>query len=952
MCIQIWMQEPQEHFSFNKQRVKMPRDRRGSSSDDTPPALRDDHVVRAVYAAVVHTLWVRAHSDPTIAADDGVSADENPSHNPAVPRVPAGCLEVEEHDQGFNDDGGGEGELKGFNVTYVESPLAPRISRNQGDGELDFAAVSRQEAPASSSSGFVSIDDLVNSPRTGGFLRAEVNTALRAFRARAERNNHSSPGFRKHAQRAVRPEIAVREAVIAVAIKASGGGSRFAEEMRFDGGTGFADLARSSAPATGAISDADGSALLVVHPHALGLPGCGFASAVSISRDNLRVRLRPWSTRLRGVLQQLFDLNRGIGSDVVLQALAVETAAEQARLATKAPVAAGNNEDQSAGCQHLVDAAAHAATGSYSVRVLFRRCAPIVAVFAEHPLVIQAVMRDSRTSNPGEVHPGLTDADGMGLLIGALKSIPRDVVLLPSPLSGVEEAPLLVRPMSLLERLTCVVEDAVSLWSLRANSTAMSAYESSRGFVSLRDVLSSKSAQRLAAANTRAAAQALSNYLQLRADSLGIEVSGLRVRSKAWRHFLNASGAADSLANTGAAEDQPPTPAMKWGVQWSGAAAGVEFDDGDRVQAPFVVLSFNVLVQIYCGEHAYCHPAYLRWAHRRTLFLDHIAEVMPDILLLQELQGTEDGFVVEAGKASDNGEFFRDNAENFDLDTARDLCHALSARGYTCVFARKSETSQVVDLGNALCFRADTFDMRTHGTISLSALVRGLYEGFPASEAVTELSVNHFSQLQVPVFAHLVHKQTSREVLPVCIHLSSHFDSNQLQVTQALMILRSMESISRNWTVPVILGGDFNAKSLDHSVCRLLATGAFGSDADSQPLPVGVVVPETAPLEKSSDGQRSHTLSVRFQSAYSACGGEPEATNLTASTPNCPFRRAFHGLLDYIWYIPGSLVPVATLDVPALAELQGGCDGEGLPCSVWPSDHVSIGAKFLFPDQE
>lgn len=176
---------------------------------------------------------------------------------------------------------------------------------------------------------------------------------------------------------------------------------------------------------------------------------------------------------------------------------------------------------------------------------------------------------------------------------------------------------------------------------------------------------------------------------------------------------------------------------------------------------------------------------------------------------------------------------------------------------------------------------------------------------------------------QIAVITRLEHKETRQEVIVANVHI--HWDPSfrDVKLIQTIILVEELEKLSMlHPKASVILCGDLN--SLPGSgVCSFLETGSV--PADHPDFMTHTYEPYT------SDGAR-HGLSLR--NAYSFI---PEPMLFSNYTPN------FLGLIDYIWFRPGSLSVSGCLGTVSADYIK---QIVGLPSQHLPSDHVSLLVEF------
>lgn len=174
----------------------------------------------------------------------------------------------------------------------------------------------------------------------------------------------------------------------------------------------------------------------------------------------------------------------------------------------------------------------------------------------------------------------------------------------------------------------------------------------------------------------------------------------------------------------------------------------------------------------------------------------------------------------------------------------------------------------------------------------------------------------------------LVRVEDHGESEPFCVstyHMPCIFRNQKVMVTHALLALRHALEISDSR--PLIFAGDFNSQPTD-PVYDLYCKGwdhTFEKHPDL--YDIFRCLPQLNP-------------GTRVKSVYAECGGEPEYTNrvITKHNPSC-----FEGTLDYIFY-HGDVNPI-------IVDLVVCPKDRYFPNLEEPSDHLMIGARFVFKPQ-
>ena len=305
----------------------------------------------------------------------------------------------------------------------------------------------------------------------------------------------------------------------------------------------------------------------------------------------------------------------------------------------------------------------------------------------------------------------------------------------------------------------------------------------------------------------------------------------------------------------------------------------------------------------------------LDWEHRKQLLLAEINSHTPDILCLQELQGNA------AGAGPD--------------DHYSWLAEHMRVQGYEGRYVRKTKRNGIgwpnAQIGNAIFWRENTFAYLEHVDVPIAVHLN--------AACADEPSRAHFGRgAQVGLCVALKHIRSGQEVIAVTTHLSCNFQEPWTQVAQVRTVLAAAATLQRKYGVhtPVVLGADLNSIP-GSGVYHLVASGHLpASHPHLKIIAEHVEFPEFDDSGGSGGGGGGVTQPIDFggKSAYAALlGQEPLFTN---------FTPGFIGCLDYIFSSTG-LTPLQVLVLPI--EDQVRLEGY-LPASMYPSDHVSLFARF------
>lgn len=344
------------------------------------------------------------------------------------------------------------------------------------------------------------------------------------------------------------------------------------------------------------------------------------------------------------------------------------------------------------------------------------------------------------------------------------------------------------------------------------------------------------------------------------------------------------------------------------------------------------LMTYNILADTLAFDHRserfkHVLARCLRWTHRRRLIVQEVKFYMPQILCFQELQGTAEG-----GESNHRAWVHK----------------ALRQEGYEMLYLRKTRhdgsQSNGVDLGNAICWRANELTLVKRHYLPLATILAKLVQDQPP-EAV-ELWTKH---TQVALAAVLRHDKSSREFVVCTTHICCNFKQPWLQLAQVQCILQELTKVCKTSTgdpLPLILAGDFNALP-SSAIYQLITTGSVKSMHPDTVIPrelaqAGMKMPNFEPdttQQLQSKAALNHPLEL--SSAYRrVLGAEPDFTNVEGASSLG--RAPFIGTLDYIFHT-GQLQPLQVLRLPSLSLIQK----EGnLPSSRFASDHLPLVAIF------
>ena len=261
------------------------------------------------------------------------------------------------------------------------------------------------------------------------------------------------------------------------------------------------------------------------------------------------------------------------------------------------------------------------------------------------------------------------------------------------------------------------------------------------------------------------------------------------------------------------------------------------------------------------------------------------------------------------------------------------MADELRKHGYEGRYVRKTKRNGVgwphAQIGNALLWRENTFEYLDHVEIPIAVLLNAACDDEPSRA--------HFGRgAQVGLAVALRHIRSGQEIVAVTTHLSCNFQEPWTQVAQVHTVLSSAAALAKKFgdATPVVLGADLNSIP-GSGVYHLVASGNLPANH-----PHLRVIAEHVEFPEFPDGGGGggsdvfQPLDFGGKSVYaSLLGQEPLFTNFTSG---------FVGTLDYIFASPG-LTPLQVLVLPSedLVRQEG-----VLPASLFPSDHLSLFARF------
>jgi mRNA deadenylase 3'-5' endonuclease subunit Ccr4 len=333
--------------------------------------------------------------------------------------------------------------------------------------------------------------------------------------------------------------------------------------------------------------------------------------------------------------------------------------------------------------------------------------------------------------------------------------------------------------------------------------------------------------------------------------------------------------------------------------------------------ADFSIMTYNCLADMLCTVEQFpsVNVGVLDWEYRRSLITREIAHHLPDLICMQELQGNAAG----AG-ADDHYSAMRDH---------------LAKSGYENRYMRKIKRNGVgwphTQIGNAIFWRTSRFEYLEHEEVPIAVKLNALCEDEP--------SAAHFGRgAQVGLVVALKHKSSGRTLVVVTTHLSCNFQEPWTQVAQIQVVLLAAAALAAKHgpDVAIIMGADLNSIP-GSGVYHLVSSGHLSaSHPHLRIIAEQVEMPEFGEHAEFGGGSADLRQPMPLVSAYgSLLGQEPLFTN---------FTTGFIGTLDYV-FANQMLEPLQVLTLPSEDDVRK----EGfLPASAFPSDHLSLIAKFGF----
>jgi mRNA deadenylase 3'-5' endonuclease subunit Ccr4 len=340
--------------------------------------------------------------------------------------------------------------------------------------------------------------------------------------------------------------------------------------------------------------------------------------------------------------------------------------------------------------------------------------------------------------------------------------------------------------------------------------------------------------------------------------------------------------------------------------------------DSPTHENSFTVMTYNILADFLCSSetgYVYASKRSKKWENRQRAVIAQIKYYEPDILCLQELQGT-----------------LNENEDDPD-DHRTHIAKELAQIGYneSFVYCRKmlhdvQEQKRGPDIGNAIFFREESFELVQKKEILFAQELSAKC----ANDEKTQKQIEK-KYPQVAIIAHLRQKKTKHDLVICTTHLSANFRSAYIQLLQLQICVDSLKEFveSINGKVAVLLCGDFNATP-DHPSYEMMSLPNLSKEKIE-------LLQKAAQKDKFFLPENTSFKSdLHMKSAYKEVAGqEPTASHVVSD---------FFGTLDYVWY-GESLKPIAVLETPTTEVMKR---NKGMPDPVFPSDHVPLLAHFEF----
>ena len=417
----------------------------------------------------------------------------------------------------------------------------------------------------------------------------------------------------------------------------------------------------------------------------------------------------------------------------------------------------------------------------------------------------------------------------------------------------------------------------------------------------------------------------------------------------------------------------------------------------------FTVMSYNILCNHYADPSSYGYvPSWaLAWDYRKDLILGEIAQSLPDILCLQELDKGEfeDSVLFALKDLGYAGCFFsKGRADTMDDENQRKMVDG-------CSIFFKVDKFQVVSRNFETLLQEDQVDecnlaVEAASVFKFSQLLMN-HKVMPRGDDILNRAMNRDN---IGVLLPLRHIKSSKVIFVVNTHLHWDPEYKDVKLLQALMLVESIHAKREEYAVQlekhghpgpieVIMMGDFNSLP-DSGVYDLIVDGRLQKNhPDFQGFNYEPFSSEGGNLNpikfKDAYDSRPATLTSSSRSAES---GDADSQKMVVSTGTCTpqtttftssnsssskafagknftiFSYDFAGIIDYIFYTPFSAHPsnattrhssggasrsnpggLVLSAILSLLPREYFSKIVGLPSPHIPSDHLPLMAEFKIP---
>jgi len=347
----------------------------------------------------------------------------------------------------------------------------------------------------------------------------------------------------------------------------------------------------------------------------------------------------------------------------------------------------------------------------------------------------------------------------------------------------------------------------------------------------------------------------------------------------------------------------PPAPKRPLlAAKDAGAGGGVRFR----------MLTYNILAEIYATQqmYPYCDFWALNWNYRVVNLIRELKDAAADIMCLQEVQ-----------------------ADHYE----KHLKPQLSDAGFDSLFKQKTREDMggkgKID-GCATFWRRTKFRLAEHYGIEFNEPARNQAQAEAESddqerEMLNRLLKDNVAQILVLEVLNRVPRQHRTHASSICVvntHLYSAANCPDVKLWQCNHLVAELEQLAvghiSGRDLPLMICGDFN--SLPGSgVHNLLSERAISDEHPDFAEDQAHILPHAQDMTHSLD----------LESVYGSMNGgvEPPFTNYTTG---------FRGTLDYMWYTPNHIRPLAIAAIPDEEELLQ--NGPGMPNPQYSSDHFML----------